>query len=228
LAARLLGADRLETGSGAGTGPRGEASLVAALRAGDEQTFAELVRMHSGLMQRIALLYVGNRALADEVVQETWLAVLQGIDRFQGRSSVKTWLFRILTNIAQRRARHERRSVPLSSLAPQEDEWTGSVASERFLGPDERWTGHWASFPSSWSALPDEHLLSAETLAVAQRSIDSLPPSQRTVIDLRDVHGWTSAEVCELLEITEANQRMLLHRARSKVRQALEDHLTPT
>ena len=217
----------METRSGADPGPRGEAGLVAALRAGDEQTFTELVRMHSGLMQRIALLYVGNRALADEVVQETWLAVLQGIDRFQGRSSLKTWLFRILTNIAQRRARHERRSVPLSSLAPQDDEWTGSVASERFLGPDERWTGHWVSFPSLWSALPDEHLLSVETLAVARRSIDSLPPSQRTVIDLRDVHGWTSAEVCELLEISEANQRVLLHRARSKVRQALEDHLTP-
>jgi RNA polymerase sigma-70 factor, ECF subfamily len=203
----------------------GEEGVVAALRAGDEHAFNELVAQHSGLMNRIARVYVGNGAIADEVVQETWLGVLEGIDRFEGRASLKTWLFRILMNIAQRRAKQERRSVPLSSLAHEEQSGP-SVEPERFLGPDSRWPGHWASFPQPWNDLPEDRLLSQETLTVVRRSIDTLPPNQRTVIDLRDVHGWTSSEVCDLLEISEANQRVLLHRARSKVRQALDGHLT--
>jgi RNA polymerase sigma-70 factor (ECF subfamily) len=205
----------------------GEEAVVAALRAGNEHAFNDLVSQHSGLMHRIARLYVGTSAVAEEVVQEAWLGVLQGIDRFEGRASLKTWLFRILTNIAQRRAKQERRSVPLSSLVQEEEEWL-SVAPERFLGPDARWPGHWASFPQPWNELPEDRLLSQETFGVARRSIDALPPNQRAVIDLRDVHGWTSGEVCDLLRISEANQRVLLHRARSKVRQALEDHLIPT
>lgn len=204
-----------------------EVRILDSLRAGDEQTFRRLVDQHGPLMRRIAYLHVGNGAVADEVVQESWLGILQGIDRFEARSSLKTWMFRILTNIAQRRAKQERRSVPMSSLLEGTDESEPSVAIERFFGSDEQGPGNWASSPQHWSELPEDRLLSGETLEVAENSIAALPPNQRAVIDLRDVHGWTSAEVCELLEISEANQRVLLHRARSKVRQVLENHLTP-
>lgn len=204
-----------------------EVRVLTSLRAGDEQTFKSLMDEHGSLMRRIAYQHVGNRAVADEVVQETWLGILQGIDRFEARSSLKTWMFRILTNIAGRRAQQERRSVPLSSLVQETDESEPSVSIERFLGSEEQWPGHWASPPQQWSELPEDRLLSRETLEVAEESIAALPPNQRAVIDLRDVHGWTSAEVCEVLEISEANQRVLLHRARSKVRHALENHLTP-
>lgn len=200
---------------------------LAALRAGDEAAFRQLIDRHGPLMMRIAQHYVRNRAAADDVVQETWLGVLQGIDRFEGRSSLKTWMFRILTNIAQRRARRERRTVPLSSLVGDTAESQTAVPDDRFLGSRDEWPGHWSSVPMRWSALPEERVLSHETFLVAEESIGSLPPNQRAVIDLRDVHGWTASEVCELLDISEANQRVLLHRARSKVRRALEDHLTP-
>lgn len=203
-----------------------EHQVIALLRAGDAGTFRRLVDQHGPLMLRIAHMYVGTRAVADEVVQEAWLGVLNGIDRFEARSSLKTWIFRILTNIAKRRARQERRTVPLSSLVEDAHEGHPSVAVERFLGPDAAWPGHWATVPQRFSSLPEERLLSQETLQVAAKSIAVLPPNQRAVMELRDVHGLTSAEVCDLLDITEANQRVLLHRARSKVRRALEDHLT--
>jgi RNA polymerase sigma-70 factor, ECF subfamily len=207
-------------------GDPGEDQVIVLLRAGDAGTFRDLVDQHGPLMLRIAHMYVRNRAVADEVVQEAWLGVLNGIDRFEARSSLKTWIFRILMNIAQRRARQERRTVPLSSLVADTHEGHPSVAVERFIGPDAAWPRHWATVPQRFSALPEDRLLSQETLQIAAKSIAVLPPSQRAVIELRDVHGWTSTEVCGLLEITEANQRVLLHRARSKVRQALEDHLT--
>lgn len=200
--------------------------LVAALRAGDETSFMTLVELHGPVMLRIARAYVGSPAVAEEVVQEAWLGVLESLPRFQGRSSLKTWVLRILKNIASRRAAQERRSVPFSALEEAEDEKTKpSMAPERFLDPGEQWAGHWASAPRRFGDLPEEKLLSQAALAVVEREMRALPPNQLAVIALRDVEGWEAGEVCELLDISEANQRVLLHRARSRVRRALETHL---
>ena len=201
-----------------------EMRLVDGLRAGDEAAFVELMRLYGGSMLRIAQLYVRSRAVAEEVVQETWLAVLKGIDRFEGRSSLKTWLFRILTNTAKTRAVREGRSVPFSALAGDEEDGP-SVDPDRFLGPDERFPGHWSAPPSSWGAEPEERLIASETLDVIKREIDRLPPAQALVITMRDVEGFTSDEVRNALDISETNQRVLLHRARTKVRRALEEYL---
>ncbi len=199
--------------------------LLEMVRAGDEKAFMELVENYGDSMRRVASLYVSSRAVADEVVQEAWLGVITGLGRFEGRCSLKTWIMSILKHKAKSRARSEGRSVPFSSLggtesAPDEP----SVAPERFLDRGERWVGEWASPPRDWSGLPEGRLVSRETLALAQGAIAALPPNQRAVIELRDVQEWDSAEVCEYLEISEGNQRVLLHRARSKVRRALEDY----
>jgi RNA polymerase sigma-70 factor (ECF subfamily) len=205
-----------------------EERLIRALRAGEEQAFAELVTSFTPALQRVARLYVRDRAVAEEVVQEAWLGVLRGIERFEGRSSFRTWLFRILTNVAKTRAVREGRTVPFSALAPEdEDEGTPSVPSERFRGPDDRWGSHWATPPEDWD-LPETRLLSGETRTRISEAIERLPMNQRTVISLRDVEGWSSEEVCNVLELSETNQRVLLHRARSKVRQELEDYFQET
>jgi RNA polymerase sigma-70 factor (ECF subfamily) len=202
-----------------------EAELVESLRNGDEHAFAALVDEHGAAMLRLARLYVRERSVAEEVVQEAWLGVLRGIERFEGRSSLKTWLFRIVTNLAKTRAVREARSVPFSALAGAEDEEEGpSVPPERFRGLDDRWAGHWAAPPVDW-ARPEHELISAETCTVITRAIDALPESQRQVMTLRDVEGWSSEEVCNALELSETNQRVLLHRARTKVRRALDDYL---
>ncbi len=197
--------------------------LLRALRAGDETAFVELVERYSGSLLRVATTIVGSRAVAEEVVQETWLGVLRGLDRFEGRASLKTWLFRILTNSAKTRAMRERRSVPFSSLVRAETEYDErTVDADRFLPADhERWPGHWAVPPRA----PEASLLGAETQRVIRQAIDELPEAQRTVITLRDVGGWDAEEVCEVLELTDGNQRVLLHRARSRVRAALEEYL---
>ena len=203
-----------------------DARVVEALRAGDEATFVRLVQEHGPTMLRVASLYVRNRAVAEEVVQEAWLGVLKGIDRFEGRSSFKTWLFRILTNTATTRAVREGRSLPFSALAAEElaaDEQ--SVDADRFLPHGDRWANHWVSSPLRFDTLPESTLLSSETVAVAQGAIEELPDAQRAVITMRDVAGFSSEEVCEELGLTEGNQRVLLHRARTKVRSALERHL---
>jgi RNA polymerase sigma-70 factor (ECF subfamily) len=203
-----------------------ERRLVERLRSGDEQAFMELVDRYGASLLRVALLFVSSRAVAEEVVQETWLAVFSGIDRFEGRSSLKTWLFRILTNRAKTRAVREARSIPFSSLAPAEaagDE--PSVDPGRFLPAFHPNWGAWASSPRSWADTPEQRLLGAETQRVIREAIDMLPPVQRAVITLRDVEGYDSAEVREALELTEGNQRVLLHRARSKVRAALDAYL---
>jgi RNA polymerase sigma-70 factor (ECF subfamily) len=204
-----------------------ERELLQGLRAGDEAAFAVLVGRYSASLHRVATAIVGTRAVAEEVVQETWLAVLAGVDRFEGRSSLKTWLFRILTNSAKTRAARERRSVPFSSLVHQEagsDE--SAVDPERFLpADDDRWPGHWAAPPRSWADTPEGRLLGAEARDLVRAAIDTLPPAQRSVITLRDVVGWTSEEVCDALELSEGNQRVLLHRARSRVRAALERYV---
>jgi RNA polymerase sigma-70 factor (ECF subfamily) len=198
---------------------------VAALRAGDERVFRELVERYHASLIRVALLYVRTRAVAEEVVQDTWIGVLRSLPRFEGRSSLRTWIFRILANQARTRARREARSVPFSSLAGDDDD-SPTVDPDRFLAADHpAFPGHWASPPQSWAARPEEELLARETRELVLAAIEALPPSQRAVISLRDVEGWSSDEVCDLLEISEGNQRVLLHRARAKVREALEEYL---
>jgi RNA polymerase sigma-70 factor (ECF subfamily) len=196
--------------------------LRRALLAGDERAFTALVDRYGTALLRFAMIYVRNQAVAEEVVQETWLGVVQGIDRFEGRSSLKTWVFRILANKAKTRAQRERRTVPFSALADMtEDE--PSVEPDRFLpAGDARWPGHWAAPPSSWSEIPETRLLARETIGRIREAIEGLPTMQRQVIVLRDVEGWSTDDVCMLLELSEGNQRVLLHRARSKVRAALE------
>ena len=201
-----------------------ELERVAALRRQDEAAFAALVEAHHASLVRVAKLYVRDHAVAEEVAQETWLAVMQGIDRFEGRSSLKTWIFRILTNTAKTRAEREGRTVPFSAVA-ELDEEGAAVEPERFFGSGHRWAGHWASAPSDWRELPEDRLLSRETMAEVERAIAGLPATQRAVLVLRDVDGLSAAEACQLLGLTEGNQRVLLHRARSKVRAALERYL---
>ena len=202
---------------------RSDEETLAALQRGDEKVFVELVRQHQALMMRVALRYVRNRTVAEEVVQETWLGVLSGLERFEGRAALKTWIFRILTNRAITRAQREGRAVPFSSLGDDGD-GEPAVDPDRFRPESDRWAGGWKSFPQP---LPEERLLERETLAMIEAAIAELPERQHSVIVMRDVEGWTAEEVCQSLEISEANQRVLLHRARSKVRSCLESYLDP-
>ena len=195
--------------------------LVAALRAGDAEAFTTLVDRHSGAMIRVAMAYVPTRAAAEEVVQETWIAVMRGIGRFEGRSSLKTWILRILANVAMRAGARERRSLPFSALAAAEG-GEPSVDPSRFLPADhDLFPGHWAIMPTRWPT-PEEGLLAGETRDVIAAAIAELPVAQRTVIALRDIEGWSSDEVSAVLDITAGNQRVLLHRARGRVRTAIE------
>lgn len=199
---------------------QGEAELIAGLRAGEEDAFAQLVDTYAASLMRVAALFVRDRAVVQEVVQETWLGVLRGIDRFEGRSSFRTWLFRILTNTAKTRAVREARTVPFAALSdPAGDE--PSVSADSFLGPDSAWPGHWATGPAAW-ATPLDELLAGETRQLLKQAIDQLPATQRRVVTLRDVEGWSSQEVCDALEISEANQRVLLHRARTGLRETID------
>jgi RNA polymerase sigma-70 factor, ECF subfamily len=192
---------------------------LEALRRGDEAAFLRLVNTHHSALVRLALVYAPSREVAEECVQETWIAVLRGLDGFEARSSLRTWICRILVNIARRRAAAEHRELPFSSLSDAGP----AVDPERFFrsGPN---AGHWASPPRAWS-VPEQEALSRELRAVVAEAIAALPPNQRVVITLRDVEGWESAEVSALLEIEPGNQRVLLHRARSRVRAALERYL---
>jgi RNA polymerase sigma-70 factor (ECF subfamily) len=203
---------------------RSDAELVRGLRNGDEAAFTQLVRVLGPSLLRVARLYVPSRAVAEEVVQETWLGLLRGLDRFEGRSSLKTWVFRILVNTAKTRGEREGRSIPFASLAPEVESDEPAVEPERF-DPGGRWAGHWSSSPLRFDELPEERLLAAETRAVVEQAIASLPPSQRAVVSLRDVEGWSSEEVRNVLGVSETNQRVLLHRGRSGVRKALERYL---
>ena len=210
------------------TGPSdADRRLVAALRNGDEAGFGQLIDMYHASMLRLARSFVADRAVAEEVVQATWLGVIRGIDRFEGRSSLKTWLFRILTNTAKKRGVRERRTVPFSALTTSADE-DGAVDADRFLPEDHLWAGHWAAAPASWGSEPEARLIGAEAQDVIKAAIARLPDAQQQVVTLRDVEGWSSEEVCELLDISEGNQRVLLHRGRAKVRNALEDYFAST
>ena len=201
-----------------------EAEVLDRLRRGDESVFADLLASHNAALLHVAMTYVSSRAVAEEVVQETWLGVVKGLDRFEGRSSLKTWIFKILANTARTRGARESRSVPFSSLAAAEADRGPSVDPDRFLPPDhERHPGHWSVGPTAWPT-PEEGLAAGETREVIVAAIDGLPPAQRTVIALRDIGGWSPEDVCEALELTQGNQRVLLHRARTRVRQQLERH----
>ncbi len=200
-------------------GPVDEAALVQGLRDGDENAFRELIDANIGYLMRVALGLTGSRAVAEEVIQETWLAVLRGIDRFEGRSSLRTWITKILANTAKTRAARERRSMPFSSLGDG-DEDGPAVDPDRFLAGGAR-AGEWAQPPTQWPT-PEEGILSGEARGVILDAIGELPPNQRAVVTLRDVEGWPAKEVCNALEVSEGNQRVLLHRGRSKVRAALE------
>lgn len=200
-----------------------EAQLLDALRAGDEAAFAELVREYQASLVRVARIYVSTQAAAEEVAQETWVGVLNGLDRFEGRSSLRTWIFRILTNIAKTRAQRDGRTLPFSALQDPGKVPEAAVDADRFLDSEHpRWPGHWALRPEPW---PEDALVAAETRGRVEQAIEELPASQRAVISLRDIEGWDSVEVCNALGISETNQRVLLHRARSKVRSALEKYL---
>jgi len=198
-----------------------DAEIVAALKRGDQSVFADLVDAYSPGLLRMARMYVRDRAVAEEVVQETWIGVLRGIDRFEGRSSLKTWIYRILMNTAKTRGQRESRSIPFSAAASGDEP---AVDPDRFLGADHQWAGGWMLGPSEWQT-PEEELLHDETGDAILAAIDELLDQQRTVITLRDVEGFPADEVSELLGISDGNQRVLLHRARSKVRAAIEKHL---
>jgi RNA polymerase sigma-70 factor, ECF subfamily len=212
------------------SGPEAEAeanelALVAALRAGDEAAFAALVDRYHGALVRLAQLYVGSVEVAEEVAQETWIGVLRGIDGFAGRASLKTWIFTILTNRAKTRGVREGRTLPFSALGGDDAEQEGpSVDPARFRPAGDHWAGGWLRPPLSWDGAPEQRLLSDEIGRFVRGAVAELPAAQRQVIALRDIEGWEAAEVCQLLAISEGNQRVLLHRARSKVRRALASY----
>jgi len=200
-----------------------ETALIAALRARDEAAFAALVDRHTPAMLRVARGYVRSREVAEEVVQETWIALLKGIDTFEGRSSLRTWLFTVMINIAKSRGIRERRGEEAEIAA-----FTGgTVDPARFRPAGQRWAGHWKSGeePSPFPDTPEGSVLGRELVDVARAELDRLPERQRQVVTLRDMLGFDSSEVCQLLDISVANQRVLLHRGRAVVRKALEDYL---
>ena len=209
-------------GPAGGVGVADDATLVARLRDGDELAFEEAVTRMYPAMFAVARGYVRTRGVAEEVVQEAWLGILKGLEGFEGRSTLRTWVLQIVANIARRRAVGEARSLPFSSLALERDE--PAVEPERFRGPEEAFPGGWRSFPSNWQTQPESQLLARETLELVERAIEELPEAQRTVITLRDVTGCGAAEVSEAMGISEGNQRVLLHRARARVRARLERH----
>jgi RNA polymerase sigma-70 factor (ECF subfamily) len=199
--------------------------LVARLRNGDEAAFVTLVTAYQASLKRVARMYVPTEAIADEVVQETWLAVVSGLERFEGRSSLRTWIFHILANRAKTRGERERRYLPFSALGGREEGDDGpSVDADRFRPDGETWAGHWAIPPCPWED-PERRLGSIEARAFLREAINALPPVQQAVLALRDVEGLAAEEVCELLDLTAGNQRVLLHRARSRLRAALEDYM---
>jgi RNA polymerase sigma-70 factor (ECF subfamily) len=200
-----------------------ETTLITALRDGDEAVFAQLVDQHTPALLSVARGYVPSHEIAEEVVQETWIALLKGIDHFEGRSSLRTWLFAVMINIAKARGIRERRGVDAEMAA-----FTGgTVDPARFRTADDPWPGHWKQNeqPSPFPDTPEGCLLGTELVETARRELGKLPERQRVVVALRDMLGFDSDEVCEMLHISTANQRVLLHRGRAAVRQALEDYL---
>jgi RNA polymerase sigma-70 factor (ECF subfamily) len=211
-------------GAGLPTASTDDLTALDAIRAGDQDAFAALVDRYGAQMLRVAMLYAPSRAVAEDAVQDAWVGVLTGLGRFEGRSSLKTWIFRILMNRAMTRGARERRTVPFSAAWERQQDDRPAVDPDRFQDAFARWPGHWAVAPQPWDELPEPNALAAESLRYVQAAIDRLTPGQREVVTLRDVEGWTSTEVCNVLGITETNQRVLLHRGRSAVRRALEGY----
>jgi RNA polymerase sigma-70 factor (ECF subfamily) len=196
--------------------------LLVRLRAGDERAFEKLVERHHAVMLAVARSYVKTHAAAEEVVQDAWLGVLKGLDRFQGRSSLRTWIVSIVINIARPSGPGRAHpTVLLPGLGPGQ----AAVNPDRFRGPEDAFPGHWSRYPSDWRSLPEEVLLARETIGAVMRAMEDLPAAQQAVIRMRDMDGWTGEEVCAALNISPGNQRVLLHRARSQVRAGLERHL---
>jgi RNA polymerase sigma-70 factor (ECF subfamily) len=209
--------------SGVGAVHVSDEQLLAGLRAGDEAAFRTLVRRYHPTMRRVALSYVKSVSVADEVVQETWLAVIRGLPGFEERSSLKTWIFRIVVNRAQSRAAREHRTTPFSSMVDGDSETGPTVDPDRFI-EGGAFDGYWSVSPTRFCDLPEERLLASETRAVLGRAINGLPARQQQVLRLRDVEGWSAEEVCESLGLSAGNQRVLLHRARAQLRSVLEAH----
>jgi RNA polymerase sigma-70 factor, ECF subfamily len=202
-----------------------DAALVDQLRTGDADAFAGIVRAWSPMMLHVARMYVSTDASAQEVVQEAWLAMIQGLDKFEGRSSLRTWMLAILGNIGRSRGVREARTVPLSSLGPDEDDGP-AVDPDRFRGPDDKWPRNWTPLgkPRPWPRSPEEEIMAAENRTQLENGLAELPERQRTVVTLRDVHGLSSDEVSSFLGLSAGNQRVLLHRGRSRLRGLLEMH----
>lgn len=201
--------------------PRGDHELVQALRDHDERAFAAIVDRYHASLVRLAMIYVGDRAAAEDVAQEAWLGLLGGLDRFAERASLRTWLYGILVNCARASRRKTGRAVPFSDLYHEGDDGP-TVEPERFHGSGHRWAGHWSVPPEEW---PEERLLSNEIGGYLRQALSHLPPRQRAVLTLRDIEGWSASDICRLLDISEANERVLLHRARAHVRRELETYL---
>jgi RNA polymerase sigma-70 factor (ECF subfamily) len=217
-------------GSAVGVADAMDAVLVTRLRSGDASAFEEIVDGWSPAMLRLARSYVSTDASAEEVVQDTWLAVLKGLDGFEGRSALKTWVFRILTNVAKTRGVREHRVIPVSALGPAVDDDGPTVDVARFQGPDSAHPGAWTDdgAPQRWEPSPETLVLSAEIRGLVEDALAKLPERQRRVVELRDVLGFDADEVCAALDVSPANQRVLLHRGRAKIRSALEDYYRRT
>jgi RNA polymerase sigma-70 factor (ECF subfamily) len=196
---------------------------VAALRAGDERAFNDLFARTYPMMKRVARTYVASDAVAEEIVQETWMAVVTGIDRFEGRSALGTWIFSILTNQAKTHSGRERRTLPFSCVTPRDTE-EPAVDPDRFQNDDEAWPGHWATPPRPWQK-PERRLLSLEARDRLKAALTQLPDRQRLIVGLRDIDGHSAEEVCDLLGLSQENQRVLLHRGRARLRSVLEEYL---
>lgn len=208
------------------TAPRDDELAVEGLRAGDEDVFSRLIARLQSSLVHVAMSYVRDRAVAEDVVQDTWLAVLKGIDGFEGRSSLRTWITRILINQAKSRAVAESRTLPFPTLGAPSTAVDGPNTSlDALSGGLDASSGRWLHPPSSWDGIPEERLVSGEMRRHITAAIEGLPSLQQRVIALRDIQGLPSSEVCALLRISEANQRVLLHRARAKVRSALATYL---
>ena len=198
-----------------------DGAVIAALRSGDEGAFVTFAVAHQAMLLRLARMWVQNDALAEEVVQETWLTMLESVERFEGRSALKTWLCGILVNVARSRLRKEGRSVPISSLGDPEEP---AVDPGRFSTSARPWAGHWEQPPNPFPQDPEAHLLTSELRARIEAAIAALPPAQREVVVLHDVEGFFGDDVGEILGVSSPNERVLLHRARAKIRATLERH----